>query len=264
VALEDLAVGEPLKVSIAPIQLKAENLSTAKGQRGNVSLRAGIAKSGALAASGPLTLEPLAGNFRVDARTIDFAFAQRYVDDMVNLAITSGAVSAKGTAAFARARDGAIKASYKGDVGVTDFASVDKPTTQDLVKWKSLSLGAIDFALEPLHVAVDDVALADFFARIILSAEGRLNLQDLGSSPERHRPATRPPRNPRRRPQTSPLRRPPNGRPKHQSRPPRRPWRRSPRTSASARSRCRAATSTSATSSSSRTTARTSPASAGP
>jgi hypothetical protein len=179
VALEDLAVAAPLRLTVAPIQLKAEKLSTAKGQRGNVTLRATVDKSGTLAAGGPLSFDPLAGNLRIDARTLNFAPAQRYIDDKVNVTVTSGALSAKGAAAFELQPSGAIKASYKGDIAVTDFASVDKPTTQDLLKWKSLALGAIDFNLEPLKVAVEDVALADFYARIILSEEGRLNLQDL-------------------------------------------------------------------------------------
>jgi len=183
VAFEDLAIGEPLRISVAPIQLKAEKLSTAKGQRGNVTLRATIDKGGTLAASGPLTLNPPSGNLQVEARTIAITPVQRYIDDKVNLAITSGAVSAKGVAAFEMPAGGAIKASYKGDFGLTDFAAVDKPTTQDLLKWKSLSLGAIDFNFEPLKVALDEIALADFYARIILSAEGRLNLQDLARRP---------------------------------------------------------------------------------
>jgi hypothetical protein len=183
VALEDLAVADPLRLSVAPIQLKAEKLSTATGQRGNVSLRATIDKTGTLAASGPVTLDPPSGNLRIDARTIGIVPAQRYIDDQVNLAITSGAVSAKGNASFALAPGGAVRAAYRGDVSVTDFASVDKPTSNDLLKWQTLSLGAIDFNLEPLKVAVDDIALAEFYARIVLSADGRLNLQDLRTAP---------------------------------------------------------------------------------
>jgi uncharacterized protein involved in outer membrane biogenesis len=192
VALEDLAVADPLRLSIAPIQLKAEKLSTAKGQRGNINLRATIDKTGTLAASGPLSLDPPAGSLRIDARSINFAPVQRYIDDKVNVTLTSGAASAKGVAVFEVPPSGAIKASYKGDAAIADFASVDKPTTQDLVKWKTLSLGAIDFNLEPLKVAVDDVALAEFYARIILSAEGRLNLQDIARPPGAPPPAAPP------------------------------------------------------------------------
>ena len=189
VAFEDLTLAPPLQAQVAPIQAKAENLSTAKGQRGNVSLRATIDRTGTVSASGPLTLDPLGGTLRVDATTLGIVPVQRYIDDKVNLTVTSGAISAKGTAVFELPPGGAIRASYKGEVNVTDFGSVDKPTTQDLLKWKSLSLGAIDFNLEPLKVSVGEIALADFFARIILSAQGRLNLQDLARPPGSQPPA---------------------------------------------------------------------------
>ncbi len=183
VALEDRAVGAPVKVSIAPVQLKVQNLSTAKGQRGDIDLRATIDKRGKFDASGSLSLEPLAGSLQIDARTIDFALLQRYIGDRINFAVTLGAVSARGNATFDRAPDGALKASYKGDAGITDFASVDKPEGADLLKWKSLSVGAVDFNLEPLKVGLGKIALADFYARVILSPEGRLNLQDLMQPP---------------------------------------------------------------------------------
>jgi len=183
VALEDRAVGAPVKVSIAPVQLKVQNLSTATGQRGNVDLRATIQERGTFAASGPLSLEPLAGSLRIEARTIDFALVQRYIDDRVKFAVTSGAVSAKGNAAFEHAPDGTLKASYNGSAGITDFASVDKPRKADLLKWKSLSVDAVDFNLQPLKVGLGEIALADFYARVILSPEGRLNMQDLMQPP---------------------------------------------------------------------------------
>ena len=183
-ALEDHALGgEPVRLNIAALQLRAQMLSTAKGQRGTVSLQATIDKTGRLSASGPLTLDPLAGTLNVTARTIGFVPLQRYIDDRVNFALISGAVSAKGTASFALPPGGALRASYKGDLGVTDFASVDQRLTQDLLKWKTLSLGAVDFNLEPLKVSLDEIALADFYSRIILSADGRLNLQDLVVAP---------------------------------------------------------------------------------
>jgi hypothetical protein len=75
--------------------------------------------------------------------------------------------------------DKPISVAYKGSATVANFASVDRPTKQDFLNWKSLYLGGVDFVLDPLKVNVDEIALSDFFARIILSAEGRLNLQDV-------------------------------------------------------------------------------------
>ncbi len=191
VTFEDLALGEPAAtISIAPLEAKAEKLSTAKGASGRIDVRATIDKKGTLAVSGPLTLDPLAASLNVVAQAIGLLPAQRYIDDKIHFAMTSGALSASGTASFELPPGGALNASYRGGVAVTDFASIDKRSTHDLLKWKELSLGAIDFGLEPLKVSVDEVALSDYYARIIVTAESHLNLQELvKESDARPRPA---------------------------------------------------------------------------
>ena len=192
VTFEDLAVGEPVKVSVAPLQIKAEGLSTAEGQRGKLALRATLDKRGTLSASGPVSLAPPAAELNVDARNIVFTPAQPYLEDKLHLALTSGALSFKGTAALELPAGGPAKGSYRGSVEVTDFASIDKRLTQDLLKWKALTLRAVDFNLEPTKLSIDEIALADFYARIILSADGQLNLADLAARREADFPLAEP------------------------------------------------------------------------
>lgn len=185
VTFEDLAFGEPAAtISIAPLEVKAEKLSTAKGASGSINVRATIDKKGTLAAAGPLTLDPLGARLNIVAQTIGLLPAQRYIDDKVHFAITSGRLSAKGTALFELPPGRALKAAYRGGVEVTDFASIDKRSTQDLLRWKALSLAAIDFELEPLKLSVDEIGLSEYYARIIVTADGALNLQALLKDPE--------------------------------------------------------------------------------
>jgi uncharacterized protein involved in outer membrane biogenesis len=185
VTFEDLALGEPPAIiSIAPLEARAEKLSTAKGASGSIDLRATINKKGTLTASGPLTLDPLRTRLNVAAQMIGLVPAQRYMDDKVHFALTSGNLSAKGTASFELAPGGALNVSYRGGIDLVDFASIDKRSTNDLLKWKALSLAAIDFELQPLKVSVDDIALSDYYARIIVTADGNLNLQELVKEPE--------------------------------------------------------------------------------
>src|SRR5690606_9078096 len=82
--------------------------------------------------------------------------------------------------------------AYRGSVGIADFASVDKRSTQDLLKWRSLAFTGVDFDLAAAKLSLGEVALADYYARIIVSAEGRLNLQDLVVRPEEEVAATAP------------------------------------------------------------------------
>lgn len=180
VIFEDLAFGEPAAtISIAPLEVKAEKLSTAKGASGSIAVRATIDKKGTLAAAGPLTLDPLRARLDIVGQTIGLLPAQRYIDDKVHFAITSGRLSAKGTASFELPPGGALKAAYRGGVEVTDFASIDKRSTHDLLRWKALSLAAIDFELEPLKLSVDEIGLSEYYARIIVTADGGINLQEL-------------------------------------------------------------------------------------
>lgn len=180
VTFEDLAFGEPAAtISIAPLEVKAEKLSTAKAASGSINVRATIDKKGTLAAAGPLTLDPLRARLDIEGRTIGVLPAQRYIDDKVHFAITSGRLSAKGTASFELPPGGVLKAAYRGGVEVTDFASIDKRSTHDLLRWKALSLAAIDFELEPLKLSVDEIGLSEYYARIIVTADGGINLQEL-------------------------------------------------------------------------------------
>jgi hypothetical protein len=117
---------------------------------------------------------------------------QPYLEDRLHLALTSGALSVKGTASVELPPGAPPKAAYRGSIEVTNFASIDKRLTQDLLKWNALSLRAVDFELEPMKLSVGEVALADFYARIILAADGQLNLTDLVARREADFPVSAP------------------------------------------------------------------------
>lgn len=54
----------------------------------------------------------------------------------------------------------------------------------DLLNWKTLSLRGVDVRMEPaqrMHVKVSETALSDFYARLVVQENGKLNLQDLGN-----------------------------------------------------------------------------------
>jgi hypothetical protein len=192
--IEDRSTPTPVSVRITGLDATAEDFSNAKGAKGKASIRATINKTGRLAVSGPITTNPVAGRVNVEVRTIDLAPFQPYVDQALSLGITAGAVSAKGVLDFDLPPGAAPKVGYAGDVNVTDFAAVDKPASQDLLKWKSLFVGGIKSTLEPLQVAVGEIALSDFYSRLIVNADGTLNLQGLarkpGGRPEVPQPAS--------------------------------------------------------------------------
>jgi hypothetical protein len=169
----------PVVVKLTRVQGLAENWSNAPGTRSTVRVAATVNGNGTMSAKGPLTMAPFTADLEVEAKRLGFAFVQPYLDPRTNLAITSGFVTVRGRLRASVPAEGPLAAAFKGDVTVGDFASVDRVNREDFANWKALHLGGIDFSLEPLKAHVGEVALSDFYARVILSAEGRLNLQDV-------------------------------------------------------------------------------------
>jgi len=179
VSYEDEAL--PLKILVAPIAASVRNFSNQRGARSNVDLRATLGK-GRVALAGTAGSNPAAGKLRVDLAGFELAPLQVLIDRSVNLAITGGALQASGDLSFDFGGERPT-ASFDGDLGITDFASIDKPQQESLLQFKSLRLGGLSAALEPLRVSVGEVALAEFYSRLILNADGTLNVQNLLSPP---------------------------------------------------------------------------------
>ncbi|MGA8053847.1 MAG: DUF748 domain-containing protein, partial [Burkholderiales bacterium] len=183
VTFDDRVPKPPVVTKVTKLSMQAENVSNLPNSRSNLSVRGTVNGKGTFLASGALTPNPFSSDLRVETKSLNFAVLQPYIDDKVNVTLTSGTISTKGAVKLSALPGKPVAASYRGDLNITNFASIDKPTRQDFLNWKSLYLGGVDFVLEPFKANVNEVALSDFFARIILSAEGRLNLQDIVRKP---------------------------------------------------------------------------------
>jgi uncharacterized protein involved in outer membrane biogenesis len=179
VSFEDRMLSPPARMTVSGVSFRGENHSNAKNARAKVRAQATINNKGRVRLAGTLGVRPVGGRLNVDAQGIEVVPFQPYLADQVNFSLTSGAVGTKGILTVDTAGDGAAKVNYEGGVQVMDFASVEKDGSQDLLKWKSLDLGGIQFALQPLQLRINEIDLAEFYARMILGADGKLNLQKL-------------------------------------------------------------------------------------
>jgi len=180
---DDETVKPMARAELRRVTARLENFSNAKGARFGVQARGVANRTGSFTVAGTGGVNPVGARVRVDAKGLGLPFVQPFIDDRVNLALTSGNVAAKGDLSLELPPGGAPRVLWTGDVNVTDFASIDKPTSSDLLKWKSLYLTRVRFQLEPLEASVDEIALSDFFSRLILNADGTFNVQNLLSRP---------------------------------------------------------------------------------
>jgi hypothetical protein len=181
VRFEDAAVSPAATHTLAGMNLEAENLSTEPGKTATLAVRFKLNRKGEVAVSGTAKIFPLAMDLRVDARTLELLPLQPYFTERLNIEVTRGHVTMSGDVQLRQAGSGAVEVAkltggFSGQVTVGDLYAIDKVNSADFLKWKSLYLGHLDVRLNPNSVSIGEVALADFFARVILSREGKLNL----------------------------------------------------------------------------------------
>ncbi len=176
---EDQAPSEPVNMTFDNIRFRGDNISTEKGSRGNVSLAVRIERKGAAWASGAIGLEPAYTRLHVKTKDIPIMPAVPYFSDRIKIIVSDGTISSDGTLAVGFSKDSPPMVSYKGMAAINKFASVDKADAQDFLKWDSLHLDEIDASYNPLVVKIDEVALSDFYSRIIINADSSINLQNI-------------------------------------------------------------------------------------
>ena len=180
IAYRDDVPAEPVNSLIQDLSIKGENISTLKDSRGKLSLSMDLNRGkGAVAVSGPVGLNPLSADLDVDLKRVRIRPFQEYFTDKFRVNFTDGDISAKGTLSASKPPEKDVTVKYYGNVLLGRVATVDKINGDDFLKFKSLFVNSVSAGYNPLFVRIKDIALADFFARIIVNEDGTLNVKNV-------------------------------------------------------------------------------------
>ncbi len=206
IGFEDSFAGKPVRVRAAPLNLKAENIGTSDGAVIPFDLSTTIEQRGKLALKGKVALSPLMLDTSIDANQVPVGWAVAYAGDRLNVNVESADLNAHGTlhveeSRKAGAAKGPMNLTYRGSAGVSRVRALDKITSEEFVRWKSLDIPKLDLQMPakaaPIAVTLGNVTLTDFYARLIVNANGRLNLQDVIAQPGERQSVTTPDAAPR-------------------------------------------------------------------
>ncbi|MGE5666150.1 MAG: DUF748 domain-containing protein, partial [Betaproteobacteria bacterium] len=179
---EDAAVQPLTRLRAHQLSVTARNLQPGTSERTEVTLRTRLGR-GSLSTEGWATLAPIATRLAVDARNLDVAALRPYFAPFLNVDVRSAEASARGTAELALPGEGAApRYAYTGNARISNVDVLDREGegAAELVRWQALSAERIRLRSgTPLSLAVGQVELSDFYARVILDAQGRLNLANL-------------------------------------------------------------------------------------
>jgi len=157
-------------------------------------------RGGELGWKGTLGMTPLAADGSLRVVRFPVALVTPWVADRLPVSLLRAEAGYTGHVALQSAPAGlSVTTSgdaLLGDVHLTTLAAApaasaasapaSAPTRDELLGWQSLSLKGLKFALRPdaqPRLDIGQVELDDLFAKVLVTEQGRLNLQDIGAAP---------------------------------------------------------------------------------
>ncbi|CAN7530765.1 DUF748 domain-containing protein [Caballeronia sp. LjRoot31] len=176
----DESTPRPVKLHIAPLQLGVKQVTDDLTKPLAIDGKLTMNGKGALAVAGTLTAKPLSLALHVDANQLDASAFEPYFGGNLNATVSSALLSANGDASFSGAGR-ALKAGYKGDVSLSNVRLIDRANSDQLAGWKLLGLTKLNARYDERGADVEAarVTFANFYGRVLLDAQGKLNLSDI-------------------------------------------------------------------------------------
>ncbi|RBB39797.1 AsmA family protein [Burkholderia reimsis] len=176
----DLSTPRPVKLAIKPLELSVQKISDDMSKPLPVQLKATLNRKGSLNVTGDVTAQPLKLGLKIDGNRLDAAAFEPYFGSALNATIASALLNAQGNLTFAQVKD-APRATYRGDVALVDVRMLDKATSDPFAGWRSLALTNLKANYDEKGTDVDAarVTFSNFYGRVLLDAQGRLNLKDV-------------------------------------------------------------------------------------
>lgn len=192
VRFTDRATGSDKPAVVAAQALKGgiDDLSDKFNQPRALKLEGSIGK-GTFALAGKVQPAPALADLDVTMRGLDIATFAPYISVPLNVTISSARISGKGRLHY-DGRSAQPKFAFKGNAALERVRVQDKVTGDDFLRWSALNAGNLDVAYgsSAPRMHVGNLVLSAFYARMIINANGRLNLSDVVAKPEQEAPVS--------------------------------------------------------------------------
>ena len=184
IRVEDQTPSEPVTITARNLKLRGDNISTAKNNKGRLNLSLLLNEKGSISITGTIGIDPMIADLKTELKGIEIAPLQPYFTDKVKITVTGGAISTAGNLSFTSTEKKEIKANFKGEASLTNFSSNDKMNGEELLKLESLSFSDLNVGYTPLSIDIKGVSLTNFYARVLVNSEGKINLQEIMKTEE--------------------------------------------------------------------------------
>lgn len=175
--------GKPVQVKLDALGGGIDGLSDRLDAPSTVKLSGAIDR-GTFSMSGKLWPSPLRANLHVEAHRLDITAFEPYVGVPLNVITSRAQITSNGEFHY-DARGASPALAYRGNAALENVRIRDKLTGDDFLRWRRLDAANLDASLgtDAPHVRIGNLTLDAFYARMIINADGRLNVSDVIAQP---------------------------------------------------------------------------------
>jgi hypothetical protein len=176
----DTTIAQSLPISLKPLTLVTGPIHSNATHPITLQIKSGLNENGHLDIAGEVA-QSGETSLALDISQLDLVALQGWVADQLPVVLTRGNADFKGQFEW---RDHIGKTT--GDLTLNQINLLDKATSEDLLRWQTLKFSGLEVstpsAARPLMANLGNIDLKDFFAKVLLTKEGNLNLNQLAAA----------------------------------------------------------------------------------
>ena len=175
----DSATSPPVELSFDDTRLSLEGFTTGKNGKGTISFATAYNRTGRLSLDGIVSMDPPTVSGMLRVLDLPIGSLHPYITKNMKVLVAGGDMSAEGMARISIPEDAPLRAGYKGGAAISGFTSVDKEQGDELLSFKTLRFSGMNVSYPPANIRLEEIALSDFYSRIIVYDNASLNIQGI-------------------------------------------------------------------------------------
>ena len=174
--LDDYVNARPAKLDLTDVALSAKNISNVPTTNTTAALSLRWNTNGTINTEVAASFSPPTADINLALTNLDLGTLDPYLEPMVNLLILDSKLGLTGTIHLRTPQGQLPQVTFSGDARLDDFHTVDGSLGEDLLKWDSLRFSGIDANLNPQVVSIQEIALDNAYARVVIETNKAINL----------------------------------------------------------------------------------------
>lgn len=184
ISIEDQTTPRPASVELSHAAFSLKRISLADlSDPLPVEAHADLTPGGGtVRIEGTIAPQPLKADLTFAVEGVGLAALSPWVETFADVRLIEGMAGVRGKAYAAQDASGALTLRATADADV-NLVSVNAPSGEDLVRWKTLAVHGVEYTSNPARLTVADISLADPEARLEMSKDHVLNVSKILRQP---------------------------------------------------------------------------------